>query len=132
MREFAATAWRLLKGLPLAVLGTLLQVVAAVALAVCDVFCILWKRLGTSPERTPTTRRQGPGGEQKAASIVIPNWNGKELLEKYLPSVIAAVEPHPGSEVIVVDNGSEDGSTAFLAERFPQIRVVALERNLGF
>ena len=132
MREFAATAWRLLKGLPLAVLGTLLQVVAALALAVCDVFCVLGKRPESGPERTQTTRRQGQVGEQKAASIVIPNWNGKELLEKYLPSVIAAVEPHPGSEVIVVDNGSEDGSTAFLAERFPQVRVVSLERNLGF
>jgi GT2 family glycosyltransferase/glycosyltransferase involved in cell wall biosynthesis len=54
------------------------------------------------------------------------------LLEKYLPSVIAAIEGHPGSEVIVVDNGSEDGSAGFVRERFPQARVVALERNLGF
>jgi GT2 family glycosyltransferase/glycosyltransferase involved in cell wall biosynthesis len=112
----------LLKGLPLAVLGTLLQVVAAVALWVCD----LLSGRAKSPPQAKACPARG------SASVVIPNWNGRELLEKYLPSVIAAVQPHPGSEVIVVDNGSEDGSAAFLAERFPQVRVVALKRNLGF
>ena len=64
---------------------------------------------------------------------MIPNWNGRDLLEKYLPSVIAAtVGLIRGSEIIVVDNGSEDGSAEFLRERFPQVRVLALERNLGF
>ena len=63
-----------------------------------------------------------------SAAIVIPNWNGRDLLEKYLPSVVAAAERVPGSEVIVVDNGSTDGSAAFIRERFPQVRVVALER----
>src|SRR5258708_7827516 len=66
------------------------------------------------------------------ATIVIPNWNGKELLEKYLPSVIAAAEAWRGSEVLVVDNGSSDGSAVFLKERFLEVRVLALDRNLGF
>ena len=64
------------------------------------------------------------------ASIVIPNWNGKELLEKYLPTVMAACLPC--DEIIVVDNGSADGSAEFVRRNFPPVRVLALERNLGF
>ncbi|MGA3024692.1 MAG: glycosyltransferase [Bryobacteraceae bacterium] len=67
-----------------------------------------------------------------AASIVIPNWNGRELLATYLPSVLEATAGNPANEVIVVDNGSEDGSVDFLRETFPTVRVVALEKNLGF
>ncbi len=63
---------------------------------------------------------------------MIPNWNGRDLLAKYLPSVIEALGGHPGNEIIVVDNGSEDGSAEFLRERFPSVRVLALDRNLGF
>ena len=67
-----------------------------------------------------------------AATIVIPNWNGRDLLEKYLPSVIAAAEQVPGSEVLVVDNGSTDDSAAYVRERFPQVGLLALPKNLGF
>ena len=67
-----------------------------------------------------------------AASIVIPNWNGRDLLEKYLPSVLEAAAINPANEVIVVDNGSSDGSAAWVRERFPGVRVIALEKNLGF
>ena len=45
-----------------------------------------------------------------AASVVIPNWNGKDLLAKYLPSVVAALAGNPANEIVVVDNGSTDGS----------------------
>jgi GT2 family glycosyltransferase len=65
-------------------------------------------------------------------SIVIPNWNGRDLLAKYLPSVIASIENHPDSEVIVVDNASTDGSVAFVEETFPDVRVLRLKENLGF
>ena len=64
------------------------------------------------------------------ASLVIPNWNGRELLEKYLPSVVEACTA--GDEVIVVDNASTDGSAEFLRLHFPQVRVLQMERNLGF
>jgi GT2 family glycosyltransferase/glycosyltransferase involved in cell wall biosynthesis len=66
------------------------------------------------------------------ASVVIPNWNGKDLLENYLPSVVQALASDPASEIIVVDNGSTDGSADFLRAAFPQVRVLALPRNLGF
>jgi GT2 family glycosyltransferase/glycosyltransferase involved in cell wall biosynthesis len=70
--------------------------------------------------------------DNSSATVVIPNWNGRDLLEKYLPSVIAAMSGHPGNEIIVVDNASADGSAEFLAWNFPGVRVIRCEQNLGF
>lgn len=114
---------RLLRALPLLLLSVPLTLIAALAIGVTDFAWILFARRRQASNRLPSTR---------AASIVIPNWNGRELLEKYLPSVLEATEPHSGSEVIVVDNGSTDESAAMLKERFPEVRVLALDRNLGF
>jgi GT2 family glycosyltransferase len=61
---------------------------------------------------------------------VIPNWNGRRWLPDCLDSV--ARQTRAPAETIVVDNGSTDGSRELLAERFPAVRVVALERNHGF
>lgn len=67
------------------------------------------------------------------ASIIILNWNGMNLLAECLPSVIEAVQYDGGDhEIIVVDNGSTDGSVKFLKERFPQVKVVTLEKNFFF
>jgi GT2 family glycosyltransferase len=62
-------------------------------------------------------------------SIVIPSWNGRDLLERHLPAVLEACA---GGEVVVCDDGSTDGTTAFLARRFPSVRVIARDRNGGF
>src|SRR5579872_6667422 len=94
-------AWRVLQGLPLALIAPILLAISAVVLYCADLFASIFSRRDDSPNKMPDTA---------AASIVIPNWNGRDLLEKYLPSVIAAVERCPGSEIIVVDNGSRDGS----------------------
>ena len=118
---------RILRGLPLAILSPLLLALAAISLACCDLVVTL--RLRFRPRRPFPADTPPVAG---AASIVIPNWNGRDLLEKYLPSVRAAALRFPGSEVIVVDNGSTDGSAAFVRERFPEIRILALPRNLGF
>ena len=119
--------WRILKGLPLALLSPVLLLGAAASLAISD----LLARLGTAHALA-----QGASSDTRpdarSAAIVIPNWNGRDLLEKYLPSVVAAAERVPGSEVIVVDNGSTDGSAALVEECFPRVRVVALDTNLGF
>lgn len=127
MRRFAGAIWRLIKGLPLAVLAPFLLMIAAAGLALADFVGLFRKRNGAGLEAGTQA-----GSLPHAASIVIPNWNGRDLLEKYLPSVLAAAERCPGSEVIVVDNGSTDGSAAFLKDTFPQVRVVRLEENLGF
>ena len=122
MNRFAAEAWRILKGLPLAVAAPFVLAFSALGLLLADAVALLRRRSFAAD--TP------PAAD--AASVVIPNWNGRALLEKYLPSVTAAILDHPGSEVIVVDNGSEDGSAAFLRECFPRVNVVALPENLGF
>ena len=110
MRRLLAGAWRLLRGLPLALCSPILLVLAATALFLCDLLCALTPRKKLPPNTAPDTR---------AASVVIPNWNGRDLLEKYLPSVIDALSGSPRNEIIVVDNGSEDGSAQFVRGRFP-------------
>ncbi|WP_321474016.1 glycosyltransferase [uncultured Paludibaculum sp.] len=119
----AATLVRIARQLPLAILSPLFVLLALPALWLTDV---CWKLFGT--RRTP----QDTLPDTTAASVVIPNWNGKHLLEKYLPSVVTAMNGHPRNEVIVVDNGSTDGSADFLRDFFPTVRCIALPRNLGF
>jgi GT2 family glycosyltransferase len=63
-------------------------------------------------------------------SIVIPNLNGRRFLGPCLDAVRGQTDPD--HEAIVVDNGSDDGSVAFLREHFPHVRVVELDRNHGF
>lgn len=66
-------------------------------------------------------------------SIIIPNFNGKKLLEKNLPSLIKAIKKHnKNNEIIVVDNGSQDGSSNFLRENYPDIKIIELKENKGF
>ncbi len=122
--KFWRILWRIIAGLPLAILSPIFLVVAAVGLAITDLWAAMFRRRSRVPPASPLNVRQ--------ASIVIPNWNGRDLLEKYLPSVVAAAEQRPGSEVIVVDNGSTDGSAKFVRDQFPQVRLIALDRNLGF
>jgi GT2 family glycosyltransferase len=64
-----------------------------------------------------------------SVTIQILNWDGKHLLEEFLPSVVSAASGH---DILVVDNGSTDGSLDFLKTRFPQVRVLQLDKNYGF
>lgn len=69
----------------------------------------------------------------RPVSIVIPSLNGKDLLSKFLPSVIIACQYYKGeSEIIVMDNGSIDGTAEFLKAHFPQVLLIRSETNLGF
>lgn len=63
-------------------------------------------------------------------SVIVVTWNGKRFLE----GCLSAVEAQRGVtfETILVDNGSDDGTVDFVRERFPSVRVIALERNMGF
>src|SRR6202034_719588 len=93
-----------------------------VALALVDLASVFRKK-SLAPNQRPNNT---------SATVVIPNWNGRDLLAKYIPSIIQALSGNRENEIIVVDNGSEDGSAEFLRERFPSVSVVALDRNLGF
>ena len=67
-------------------------------------------------------------------TIVIPSYETRGLLLSCLEAVEAARAAHPGLsvEIIVVDNGSTDGSAAAVEGLFPDVRLVALARNRGF
>ena len=62
-------------------------------------------------------------------AIVILNWNGKTLLETFLPSVI---EHSSGHDIYVVDNASTDNSVLFLESKYPTINCIKLSQNLGY
>ncbi len=63
-------------------------------------------------------------------SVVIPNWNGRELLTQCLPTVLG--QTYAPVEVIVVDNGSRDGSAEWVLQNFAGVKLVRSPSNLGF
>ena len=67
------------------------------------------------------------GMEGCRSTIIIPNYNGMAYLENCLASLRG--EP---ARVIVVDNGSTDGSRELVQEKFPKVRLISLDRNYGF
>lgn len=64
-------------------------------------------------------------------SVCIVNWNTKADLEQALSSVLQA-DPDLPVEVVVVDNASADGSADMVQQRFPTVRLIRSEENLGF
>jgi len=67
---------------------------------------------------------------QMDTAVVILNWNGQHWLEKFLPDVLAL--SRESARVIVADNGSSDGSIAWIRAHVPEVEVIALNENLGF
>ncbi len=62
-------------------------------------------------------------------SVIIPNYNGRKILEKNLPEVIKNC---PKCEIIVIDDASTDESVKYLKQEFKSVRVVTQEKNQGF
>ena len=62
-------------------------------------------------------------------SVVVPNYNGIAFVEACFQALLRDA---PQSELIMVDNGSADGSRELVEERFPRVRVIALDKNYGF
>ena len=135
---------RLVRSCPLLLVSPLVVAILTVALGLTDA---LWWVFGRPVGKQLLPNRRGSDGSLPSrehvgaagaavhphtASVVIPTWNGKDLLEKYLPSVMEALGGNPRNEIIVVDNGSTDGSAEFVRNAFPSITLVALDHNAGF
>jgi hypothetical protein len=66
--------------------------------------------------------------EMKLA-IAILNWNGKKLLQRFLPSVI---QNSPEANVFIIDNGSNDESQNYIKQNYPEVDLIQLDSNFGF
>tara|TARA_B100000575_G_scaffold225764_1_gene186347 strand:+ start:18984 stop:19967 length:984 start_codon:yes stop_codon:yes gene_type:complete len=62
-------------------------------------------------------------------AIVIINWNGKHLLNKYIQNIIDCSDD---SVLYVIDNNSSDGTVVFLKNNFKKVNIIKLEKNYGF
>ncbi|GGZ13853.1 hypothetical protein GCM10007049_02090 [Echinicola pacifica] len=70
---------------------------------------------------------------KNSISVIIPNYNGRQLLEKYLPPCIAALETEGiDYEIIVVDDASSDESVDFIRKAYPLVSIMLQETNMGF
>jgi len=63
-------------------------------------------------------------------AVVVLNWNGRHLLERFLPDLVRYTPQEV--EIVVADNASTDDSLPFLASHFPDIRVISLSENYGY
>lgn len=82
------------------------------------------------PLEARTTGRVTITEDMKQTAVVILNWNGRQHLEQFLPSV---VEHTPQQvRIVVADNGSTDDSVEFLEQHYPTIDIIRLDKNYGF
>lgn len=85
-------------------------------------------QMKTDIEITRPMALQRPEGA--GIAVVILNWNGRRLLEEFLPSVVAASSPR--ACVAVADNGSTDDSVEWLRSSYPQVPLLLFPENYGF
>ena len=68
--------------------------------------------------------------QHKEVAVLVLNWNGRTLLQQFLPSWLAHTPDY--ADLIIVDNGSTDDSVPFLQEHYRDVHLLAFEENLGF
>ncbi|MBS1855826.1 MAG: glycosyltransferase [Acidobacteria bacterium] len=80
------------------------------------------------PRRNPPVAAPPPAPRAPGIAVVIPSRNGKELLQTHLPA-IAAQNP---AQIVIVDNGSDDGTAEWLAAAYPAIEIERSAEPLSF
>lgn len=73
---------------------------------------------------------QMPQNSMPKVMVLILSYNGKPLLEDSVSSYLA--NDYPNFEVVVIDNGSSDGTKEYVQEKFPEATVIRLEQNRGY
>lgn len=68
--------------------------------------------------------------QHKEVAVLVLNWNGRTLLQQFLPSWLAHTPDY--ADLIIMDNGSTDDSVSFLQEHYRDVHLLAFEENLGF
>src|SRR3979411_331987 len=81
------------------------------------------------PHAAPGT---SPAPDRPRVSLIVLTWDGRRHLESCLASLEALDYSRDRLEIILCDNGSKDGSADYVRDRFPNVRLVALDRNYGF
>jgi hypothetical protein len=74
--------------------------------------------------------KKGKMTQNQLVSVIIPNWNGRQFLPACLDSVLT--QSYPMVEIIVVDNGSSDGSLELLQKNYSSVKVISFATNTGF
>jgi GT2 family glycosyltransferase/MoaA/NifB/PqqE/SkfB family radical SAM enzyme len=132
-----------MRGLIMAIFRKFTQVFwFAIAVTLTPVFlclglCFLMENsfgfiFGPLLKRIAPERKVKPIKDSKI-SLVIPNYNGVSYLKECLPSVFSADGFSDGqNEVLVIDDGSKDGSVDFIRENFPRVRLIKNRKNRGF
>ena len=71
--------------------------------------------------------------EKKSISVILPNYNGKKLMEQYIPSILDALKfSRIDFEFIIIDDCSTDDSVGFIEQNYPNITLLKNEKNVGF
>ena len=83
-----------------------------------------------STNSSAANAESGSGIVKGLVSVVIPNWNGKKFLKGCLDSLLEC--SYGQIEIVMVDNGSKDGSVEFLEENYPEVKLIKFEQNTGF
>ncbi len=83
-----------------------------------------------SPTVIIRVRPKDMSANSPSVTVLILNWNGRQLLSRSLAALLDL--DYPAYRVVVADNGSTDDSTAYVRDAFPAVSVIELGQNLGF
>jgi GT2 family glycosyltransferase len=115
-----------LRALPFVVFLLPLDILVACVVLVVDLVLLPLRSFHRHPEKFQPV-------DVSSVTIQILNWDGLHLMKECLPAVVDAVRLSGSThEILVVDNGSRDGSVDYVRQQFPNVRLLSLDRNYGY